>query len=92
MLTTVEGTYRNGHIELKEEPAGIRLARVLVTFVEEGVAEAPGFRELSPADRRERLMALQRVWASRLSPSNEFAKAKVQEIEIEERRAGSRDA
>ncbi|MEW6486661.1 MAG: hypothetical protein AB1578_01945 [Thermodesulfobacteriota bacterium] len=35
MLTTIEGTYREGRIHLKESPAGIREARVLVTFIEE---------------------------------------------------------
>jgi hypothetical protein len=33
MLTTVEGTYRNGKIELAEAPAGLDHAHVLVTFL-----------------------------------------------------------
>jgi hypothetical protein len=34
MLTTVEGYYKDGKIELAEMPAGIREAKVIVTFVE----------------------------------------------------------
>ena len=33
MLTTVEGVYSHGNIELKERPAGIQEGRVLVTFL-----------------------------------------------------------
>ncbi len=33
MLNTVEGIYRNGRIELKETPAEITEARVIVTFL-----------------------------------------------------------
>ena len=42
MLTTVEGIYRKGQIELKEQPVGIEEGRVLVTFLRE--AAAPGER------------------------------------------------
>ena len=34
MLTSVEGTYRNGRIELREPPAGVRdETQVIVTFM-----------------------------------------------------------
>jgi len=33
MLTTVEGVYRDGKIELNETPAGLDGVRVLVTFL-----------------------------------------------------------
>jgi hypothetical protein len=33
MLTTVEGVYKDGKIELNETPAGLDGARVLVTFL-----------------------------------------------------------
>jgi len=33
MLLTVEGTYKDGKVELAETPAGVRQARVLVTFL-----------------------------------------------------------
>jgi hypothetical protein len=35
MFETVEGTYHDGKIDLKEHPAGVREARVLVTFLPE---------------------------------------------------------
>lgn len=35
MLKTVEGTFRDGRVELSELPAGITRSRVLVTFVPE---------------------------------------------------------
>ena len=35
MLTTIEGVYENGKVELAEQPAGIEKARVLVTFLKE---------------------------------------------------------
>lgn len=33
MLFTVEGTYKNGKVELTETPASIQEAKVLVTFL-----------------------------------------------------------
>jgi hypothetical protein len=33
MLTSIEGTYRNGQIELKEAPVGIEESLVIVTFM-----------------------------------------------------------
>jgi hypothetical protein len=38
MLTTVEGIYREGRVELAERPQGIEEAKVLVTFLPEDVA------------------------------------------------------
>ena len=38
MLTTVEGIYRDGKIELTETPPGVSEGRVLVTFLENGAA------------------------------------------------------
>jgi len=35
MLTTIEGVYKNGSIELDERPVGREYAKVLVTFVSE---------------------------------------------------------
>ena len=35
MLETVEGVYQDGKVELKEYPAGVQRARVLVTFLTE---------------------------------------------------------
>ena len=36
MLTTLEGTYKDGKVELEEAPTGITEGRVLVTFLPNG--------------------------------------------------------
>ncbi|HZO88652.1 MAG TPA: hypothetical protein VFB38_09970 [Chthonomonadaceae bacterium] len=48
MLTTIEGIYRHGKIELAEMPAGVEEARVLVTFLPDGAAPpaAKSYQEL----------------------------------------------
>ena len=46
MLTTIEGVFRNGQIELREMPKNIQNARVIVTFLAE--AEAT-LEELRPS-------------------------------------------
>lgn len=33
MLTAIEGIYKDGQVELLEQPAGLREARVIVTFL-----------------------------------------------------------
>src|ERR1700723_3259303 len=40
MLTTVEGVYENGRVELAERPAGVERAKVYVTFVKEAEERA----------------------------------------------------
>ena len=40
MLTTVEGVYKDGHVELAERPDGIAEGRVLVTFLPSGSGNA----------------------------------------------------
>jgi hypothetical protein len=43
---TVEGVYRNGKVELAEEPAGVQESRVMVTFLNQnGAAQAQGRRK-----------------------------------------------
>jgi hypothetical protein len=42
MLTTVEGTFRNGKVELNEQPVAHDGSRVLVTFLTPAQAAAPG--------------------------------------------------
>jgi hypothetical protein len=89
MLQTVEGRYENGRVLIKEKPAGIRRARVLVTFIdEEFETETRSFRDLSTGERASRVAEIQRRWKDRLSSSDEFARAKAEEIELEERRRG----
>ena len=40
MLTTVEGVYKDAHIELAEKPDDIREGKVLVTFLPNGTGKA----------------------------------------------------
>ncbi len=41
MLTTVEGVYKDGKIELTEIPAGLEQAQVLVTFLPTPLPASP---------------------------------------------------
>ena len=41
MLTTVEGVYKDGLIELAEKPGDLNESRVLVTFLPESNGSAP---------------------------------------------------
>ena len=45
MLTTIEGVYENGRVELADQPPGIDRAKVYVTFV----AEPPAAEKRTPA-------------------------------------------
>ncbi len=74
MLTTVEGVFRNGHVELRETPANIEEARVIVTFLEPATREAglpprTAWERLTkedpfPETPNERLHAFQELLAS----------------------------
>jgi hypothetical protein len=67
MLTTVEGVYRNGHIDLVQKPDGICAeARVLVTFLGSHVADLRqiGMNEVQAADLRARLGTFAQDWDS----------------------------
>lgn len=44
MLQTIEGIYRNGRVELREMPPRIRMARVIVTFLDDET-DAPDSRQ-----------------------------------------------
>ena len=54
MLTSIEGTYRNGRIELKEPPAGVQdETPVIVTFMTGDVdLRAQGISQARAADLR----------------------------------------
>lgn len=41
MLVTVEGTYKDGKVELEETPQGIEQSRVFVTFVSQPAPRRP---------------------------------------------------
>ncbi len=42
MLTTVEGIYKDGKVELSKAPVGNQERRVLVTFLDTGAANGSG--------------------------------------------------
>jgi hypothetical protein len=52
MLTTVEGIFRDGHVELREAPPPVEQARVIVTFLPEVPDTAASSQSVSEANRR----------------------------------------
>lgn len=67
MLPTVEGTYRNGRIELAETPQNVGDAtRVLVTFLAAGDVDlrSRGIDERQAQELRTRLAAFADDWES----------------------------
>lgn len=61
MLTTVEGIFKDGRIELREDPPAVEQARVIVTFLLEKAAS----EVRSPASASEanlRMLDLLRSW------------------------------
>ncbi len=71
MLTTVEGVFRDGRIELREEPPTVEQARVIVTFLPGPLESGPASpRSVSGANRR--MLALLQSWqAEPLTASEE---------------------
>jgi hypothetical protein len=60
MLLTIEGTYKNGKVELAETPAGVEGARVLVTFLHPAESIKPDVLTIGELNRqklRERVLA-----------------------------------
>ncbi len=67
MFRTVEGVYRNGRIELDEEPGSIPdETRVIVTFIESNGIDlrSRGIDEAQAADLRARLSRFAEEWDS----------------------------
>jgi hypothetical protein len=64
MIQSVEGVFRNGKVELLEEPANIDEARVIVTFLPDtfGPAGGPSFTCEEIADLRGKLAAWEHDW------------------------------
>jgi len=52
MLTTVEGIFRDGHVELREAPPPGEQARVIVTFLPEAPDTGASPQSVSKANRR----------------------------------------
>ena len=61
-LTSVEGVYRNGKIELLESPPQVAESRVIVTFLPDGDAEAPKFTPEELAELRGKFAAWEDDW------------------------------
>jgi hypothetical protein len=63
-MLTIEGTYKDGKVELAEKPAKVTAARVLVTFLESNGIDLPtrGIDETPAADLRARLKTFAEDW------------------------------
>lgn len=61
MLTTVEGVFREGRIELGEEPPDVEQARVIVTFLPES-PESGAVSPRSASEANRRMLALLQSW------------------------------
>ena len=67
MLTTIQGTYRAGKIDLAEQPVNVPdETRVIVTFLESAAIDlrARGIDETSAAELRARLTTFAEDWDS----------------------------
>ena len=64
-MLSVEGTYRNGHIELAELPDDVQETRVIVTFLpptQERQLTDYGIDQTQAADLRARLHTFEEDW------------------------------
>ena len=64
MSKTIEGIYRDGKVELLEEPPDVAEARVVITFVGQGTVDLAerGIDEQQAANLRARLQASTEDW------------------------------
>ena len=64
MNQTVEGIFRNGKVELLQEPENIHEARVIVTFLPDAIGPegGPSFTPDEVADLRGKLAAWEEYW------------------------------
>ena len=94
MLTTIKAVYRDGSIVLLEPMPPVSRARLTITvFPEAEAAGTPkrGLRQMAPEERTLFLAELRARWRDRLSPSEDFARAKDGEIALEDRRQGGQE-
>lgn len=63
-MLTIEGTYKNGKVELAEQPAQLDQSRVLVTFLESNGVDlrTRGIDETHAAELRARLKTFAEDW------------------------------
>lgn len=64
MLTTLEGIYRNGRIQLREKPRGLGKTRVIVTFLPEAKVSTkrPKLTHKEAVELRAKLAAWEEDW------------------------------
>ncbi len=64
MIQSVQGVFRNGKVELLEEPVNIREAQVIVTFLTDAIGPAggPWFTREEVADLRGKMAAWEEDW------------------------------
>lgn len=64
MIQSIEGVFRDGKVELLEEPVNTREARVIVTFLPDGLGTegGPCFTTDEQADLRGKLAAWEEDW------------------------------
>jgi hypothetical protein len=60
MVTTVEGVFRDGRIELREPPPDVEEARVMVTFLPERAVSKAGSPR--PSEANLRMLGLLKSW------------------------------
>ena len=70
MLTTVEGFFRDGRIELREAPPDVERARVIVTFLPEA-SESGAASSRSSSEANRRMLALLQTWQAEPLTSDE---------------------
>jgi hypothetical protein len=63
-MLTIEGTYKNGKVELAKKPAQVNQSRVLVTFLESNGVDlrARGIDETQAVELRARLKTFTEDW------------------------------
>lgn len=87
MLTAVEGIYENGAIRLLEPLPGVSWARVVVMILpdQEKTPDLPRktLRQMNKEERLAYQMEMKNRWKNQLSSSEDFARAKAQEITLE---------
>ena len=79
MLTSIEGTYRNGRIELKELPAGVQSETpVIVTFMRSSDVDlrAQGIDQTRAADLRAALSTFEDWNEPEMDVYDDYAAAK----------------
>lgn len=89
MLVTIEGVYENGVVRLLEPLPGVTRARVVVTVLPEAApmqSLRKTLRQMSDDERKQYFHEMHARWQGQQSSSDEFARHKQEEIDLENRR------